>query len=400
MHRQPNMQLAQAGHCDIASTRRAWREYVENGRSSEGLVRPHVTQAWERSRAGGCNPRLMKADLLDAGGTKRLLETEEDLIQAARPFLRTLSEAAGDHRHAVMLGDRTGRVLDTLGDEASISGPEAVPGPGALLNESSAGANGIGTPLARDGYVELVGPEHFIEGFHPFTCQGIPLRDAFGEIAGVLSASVRRQATANRVRDVLFCATEGLECQLIHEWLLGWVKSVGVPQARWADKLRQDLVQTFASARLEFELAARDIARGGSTDDVIGKIRAELRRFRRLADTWRDLVEHRHRGDEELWLADVTSSVFDLFATEARFARVELTVSESPRVRVLDDRTGLARRLLGVLLDAMQAAGAGGRVSAEITRDDDRSVATLLLRVDSADATSVASFGLVSKLLH
>ena len=62
MHRQPNMQLAQAGHCDIASTKRAWREYVENGRSSEGLIRPHVTQAWERSKAGGCNPRLMKAD--------------------------------------------------------------------------------------------------------------------------------------------------------------------------------------------------------------------------------------------------------------------------------------------------------------------------------------------------
>lgn len=400
MHRQPTMQLAQAGHCDIPSTKRAWREYVENGRSSEGLIRPHITQAWERSKAGGCNPRLMKADLLDAGGTKRLLETEDRLIQAARPFLRTLSEAAGDHRHAAMLGDRTGRILDILGDEASISGPEAVPGPGALLDESSAGANGIGTPLAHDAYVELIGPEHFIEGFHPFTCQGIPLRDAFGEVAGVLSASVRRQETASRLRDVLFCATEGLECQLIHEWLLGWVKSVGMPQAAWPDKLRQDLVQTFASARLEFELAARDIARGGSADDVIEKIRAELRRFRGLADTWRDLVEHHHRGDEELWLADVTSSVFDLLATEARFSRVELTFSESPRVRVLDDRTGLARRILGLLLDAMQAAGVGGRVSAGITRDDHGNVATLLFRADSADATSVGSFGLVSKVLH
>jgi signal transduction histidine kinase len=269
-----------------------------------------------------------------------------------------------------------------------------------LLNESSAGANGIGTPLARDGYVELVGPEHFIEGFHPFTCQGIPLRDAFGEVAGVLSASVRRQETASRVRDVLFCATEGLECQLIHEWLLGWVKSVGVGQASWADKLRQDLVQTFALARLEFELAAQEIARGGSTDDVIEKIRAELRRFRRLADTWRDLVEHRHRGDEELWLADVTSNVFDLLATEARFARVQLTLSDPQRFRVLDDRTGLARRILGLVLDAMQAAGPGGRVLAEITRDDHRSVATLLLRARSTDASSVASFGLVSKVIH
>jgi len=394
------MQLVQAGHCDIASTKRAWREYVENGRSSEGLIRPHVTQAWERSKAGGCNPRLMKADLLDAEGTKRLLETEDHLIQAARPFMTTLSEAAGDHRHAAMLGDRTGRVLDILGDEASITGPEAVPGPGALLNESSAGANGIGTPLARDGYVELVGPEHFIEGFHPFTCQGIPLRDAFGGGAGVLGVSVRRQETANRVRDVLFCATEGLECQLIHEWLLGWVKSVGVSQARWADKLRQDLVQTFASARLEFELAAREIARGGSTDDVVEKIRAELRRFRRLADTWRDLVEHHDRGDEELWLDDITSNVFDLLATEARFARVEFTFFELPRFRVLDDRTGLARRILGLLLDAMQAAGVGGRVSAEITSDDQSSVATLLMQAYSADATSVGSFGLNSKILH
>jgi hypothetical protein len=67
---------------------------------------------------------------------------------------------------------------------------------------------------------------------------------------------------------------------------------------------------------------------------------------------------------------------------------------------VLDDRTGLARRILGLVLDAMQAAGPGGHVSAEIATNDHGNVATLSLRVRRADAISVGPFGLLSKVLR
>lgn len=98
---------------------------------------------------GGANPRLRRAEAPSAVDTERLLERQGKIIRAAQPYLRALSRAADGERHAAMLGNAGSIVLDVLGDDLGVQGPERVPGPGALLDERACGANWIGTPLAQ-----------------------------------------------------------------------------------------------------------------------------------------------------------------------------------------------------------------------------------------------------------
>lgn len=396
----PLILLEQAGRSDEARTAAEWRRYVESGVLDREAVRPHVARAWMRSTTGGCDPRLMRANVLDAAGTKALLATEAPLIAAARPFSDALSRAAGRDRHAVMLGDRDGRVIDVVGDEASVRGPESVPGPGSLLDEPSAGANGIGTPLAEDGYVEVVGPEHFIEGFHPFTCQGIPLLDGEGQTAGVLSISVRRLGTADRLRDILFCGAHGVECELLSRSLTTAATSVsatgrGEPLGdELAERLRQDLVQRLAIAQLRLESAALHAARGGSVTELLERSEVLIQRFRRTAEIWRDLVIEHPRTPGPVPAHALVADLMDLLTTEARMADIRFEWGEDRSLTVLDDRQALARAVLGRFLTAMQTAGAGGTVRVDLATDREGARAVVRLTATPLGGVSLAPLDL------
>ena len=148
------------------STRQAWARYVSTGLIDGSLLREPVLRAWERAHALGANPKATKPERLSERDTARLLEQQQALITAARPYMEVLFRAAGLERHAVTLGDPNAVVLSILGDEESLYGPKRwLPGPGSLLSEEVCGTNGLGTPLATSGYFEVEGPEHFLGVF-------------------------------------------------------------------------------------------------------------------------------------------------------------------------------------------------------------------------------------------
>ncbi len=262
-----------------------------------------------------------------------------------------------------MLADTDGRLLCLTGDAETMA-DENFPRPGSLLDEAHAGANGVGTAIAENGYVELVGPEHFIEGFHAFTCQGVPITGPHGSM-GVLSMSVRTLATADRVRDILFCATEAVECDLLAKWLSG---ISGHEMEHTLERLRQDMLQRLTSARLRIEIAARRIAAGGDITAMVQTSKAMSAQFARQARTWRVLALDRTgpAQPEPLALADIVQDLLDLLATEARVVGLQFEWGTADRVMVLDDRQALTRRLLGDFLSALQKAAPGSRLVVDV----------------------------------
>jgi sigma-54 dependent transcriptional regulator, acetoin dehydrogenase operon transcriptional activator AcoR len=355
--------------------RAAWRQFVDVGTIDAARVRLSIAQAWQRSRAGGCDPYQASADVLSPADTVALIRSESRLVEIATPFLASLSRAAGQERHAAMLGDASGRVLKIVGDPETVA-DENFPRAGSLLSEEIAGANGIGTALAERSYVELVGPEHFIEGFHVFTCQGVPLLGVNQEPVGVLSMSVRREETAAKVRDILFCASEAAECELLSERLTD-ILATDAPLDHILESLRQDVVQRIAMARLQFELAARQIAAGTDASGTIRAAQQLIQKFRRQASVWRNLVGQGAGAPEPVELTDMVEDFMSLMDTEARVAQVRLAWGRAERLLVFEDAQALSQRLLTAFLNAMQVTPAGEQITVTIAQGDRDAVVTI-----------------------
>lgn len=373
-----------------AVTRAAWQGFVSGLDVKPLGLRPHVLRAWQRSRAAGLDASLPRANTLTPAETHALLLQERRLVEVATPFLVALSRAAGSDRHAAMLSDGTGRLLKIVGDAETLE-DENFPHPGALLSEAMAGANGIGTAIAEGHYTELIGPEHYIEGFHAFTCQGVTLTGDDGECRGVLSVSVRKVAAASRVRDILFCASEAAECELLAAWLS---RDLSQQQSLLpvVEALRQDMIQRLAVARLQLEFAARQIAAGADATTTIEAARALEAKFQRQAMMWRDLVDPAPGEAQRLRLADVVQDFMDLVATEARIAGVQLAWGRVDEVQVLAERRALARELLAGFLDAVQRAVPGSQIAVDVGRERHSGLAKVCWRpLESTFASVMAA---------
>lgn len=353
-------------------TRRAWERYVSSGALDTADVRPLVAAAWQRSAAAGCDARQAKASVLSARETIELLKGEARLIDSASAFLSALSRAAGGERHAAMLGDGHGRVLKIVGDPATMA-DEAFPRAGSLLSEELAGANGIGTALAQGCYVELVGPEHYIEGFHVFTCQGVPLLSPSGRAAGVLSMSVRRQETAAKVRDILVCATQATECELLAEELSDGLSMPG-PFEKVVESLRLDVVHRINLARLRLEQAAHRLAMGMSAEETLRTAQQLVRKFRQAAGVWRNLAGDGANARQPICFADMLDDFVTLLEPLICSSKLSVRWDRVDQTVVLDDAQALSQKVLSVFLDAMQMVLPESELRVSITSSENETL--------------------------
>lgn len=357
----------------------AWQLYRGRGQISNTLLRSHVYRAWERSHIQKASPLHMKAEQLSALATERLLAEKDDLIQAARPYMQALSSAAGHEKHAAMLGDERAIVLDVLADAATLHGPDGFPGPGSMLQEALSGANGIGTPLMENAYAELVGAEHFIQGFHIYTCQGIPIIGPGQQVVGVLSTSVRRPEASHRLREIMLVAAQGIGAELIvRQWesmLQQMVQHAQLSQGI-LEKLRQDLVQIYSAGRMHVELAALHLGRTNHDQRPEAGLRL-LDAAARAMESFREqsllCLRLASQGTDPCdWfqVRSVLDPIADLLATEARVQRVTVLMSGPKDTWIYTDRRRLEKCVLRLFLEGLGAAEGSVLKVDVFSRDD------------------------------
>ncbi|AFY47860.1 transcriptional activator of acetoin/glycerol metabolism [Nostoc sp. PCC 7524] len=349
----------------------AGRVYKSTGAIPVNMLRSTVYRAWERSHLQGANPRALQAEILSSLETERLVEQHSDLIDAVRPYFRILSQAVGNQRHAVMLGDRQGILLDAIGDEQTINGPEPFPKPGSLLSEAVAGANGIGTTLAEADYVEIIAAEHFIEGFHPFTCQGIPIRNEKQEIVGVLSISSRQPDAGKRLKEILLCASRAVEAEFIIANLekdIHRVLTSNPEDYQRLDELRQDLIQANQAGRLKLEVSSRMLAanRIEHAKKLLQQAEQSIQIFRRRADIWHTLASLETGTAKPLSLTGIIEDIVDLLSTEAAIRKIEVITEWQEPITVFTEPRSLLRHLLRYFIQSFEIAGEGGIVKVAV----------------------------------
>lgn len=355
---------------DAERTRDAWERFVHADGLHRDLLREHVHRAWQRSDRLGASAHVRVARELAPSALEAVLRRESDLLDASGPYLEALSRAAGSENHAAMLGDERGTVLQVLGDAEHVEAP-GFPRAGSLLDEQTSGANGVGTPLAEGGYVELVGPEHFIEGFHSYTCQGLPIHAPDRRVVGVLSMSVRRIEAAERVREILIAAGHGVEAELMRRRLDDDTRRLlraGAAAAEPFERLRQDVAQLQAAARLKLDRAAMKARNASPADAVRLALAAEglVERFRAQSELWLRLASDEVGPAQRIDLQSSVTDLVELLKTEAAVRTRSLAVTPRGSVEVRADPRALSRDLYRALLRALDASAPGSTVTVTV----------------------------------
>lgn len=374
----------------------AGRIYKSMGAIPARMLRSKIYRAWERSHLQGANPYTLQAEKLSPSDTEDLITKNSDLIRVASPYIRMLSQAAGVDRHAVMLSDQQAILLDVVGDKQTVQETESFPGPGSLLSESVAGANGIGTPLAEADYVEIISAEHFIEGFHPFTCQGIPLRNDKQEIVGALSISMLRPDAGQRLKEILLCASLGIEADLLVANLEKHIRRVlksNPNEYQPLEDLRQDVIQANHAARLKLEVVSRMVAvnRLDYAMQLLGQAEHSIDIFRRRAEIWRTLASFEIGTVQPVSLTDQISNLIDVLSTETAIRQVTILPDWYEPITVFADPRSLLHDLLRYFLQAFDQAGKGGQVQVVVHKTANEELVEVSLKAISVVNLSLSA---------
>ena len=172
--------------------RQARQHLLDSGQCPSGLVDERLARSWSRSMAAGLVPtgRPQPIDHPSSGTLRQVLASNPELLAHSRPVMEYLFEQVRHSQSVVVLADRRGMLMHTLGDPHFVDKAERVAlTSGASWHEAHRGTNAIGTALAEACAVEVHGGEHFLERNSFLTCAASPILSATGELLGILDIS-------------------------------------------------------------------------------------------------------------------------------------------------------------------------------------------------------------------
>ena len=175
----------------LLALQQARRHLLEHGHCPTGLVDERLARSWGRSMAAGLAPAgRAAADLPSPGELREAMACNHSLLTHSRPIMEYLFDQVRHSHSVVVLADRAGMLMHTLGSPGFIDKAERVALTcGASWHESHRGTNAIGTALAEGTAVEVHGGEHFLERNSFLTCAASPILSATGELLGILDIS-------------------------------------------------------------------------------------------------------------------------------------------------------------------------------------------------------------------
>lgn len=185
-----------------------WRKFV-NGEEGLSNVRPLIHRSWQRSKNNNINhQRFENTEILTLSQLKERCQNNEALVRAGKQVLPSLFNFLKELKHTVLLSDKEGYILESVGEPTFLSKVQKVQiSPGTNWREDIRGTNVIGTILQEPVPMAIFGWEHYIQQVHFIDCWGAPIKNPQGEIVGVLDISA--EATTNQRNYLLDLAVIG-----------------------------------------------------------------------------------------------------------------------------------------------------------------------------------------------
>lgn len=168
------------------------------------------------------------------------------------------------------------------------------------------------------------------------TCQGIPLQDENREIVGILSISVRRPDAGQRLKEILLCASHGIEAELLIGNLEKQIRRVStstVDDYQPLEELRQDIIQGHQAALLKLEISSRMVGvkrldyavkRLDYAMKLLQQPEQSIQIFRHRAKIWLNFASLEIGSIQPLSLTDSLGDLVDLLGSKATIRKVEI----------------------------------------------------------------------------
>jgi transcriptional regulator of acetoin/glycerol metabolism len=194
-----------------------WQNFINGKEVNSSFIRPIIFRSWQRSKAFGVDPFLNPKSLLLAETELRdRLKKNKQLIETSLPFMNILYKSVEGSGFIIILVDKDGYLLKIIGDSDVIKEAEKnLLVPGANRSEAMAGTNAIGLALAENKPVQIVGPEHYNQLFHSWTCTAAPIHDSEGEIIGVFDLSGNYKLLHKHTLGMVVSVVEAIERELL-----------------------------------------------------------------------------------------------------------------------------------------------------------------------------------------
>jgi signal transduction histidine kinase len=143
--------------------------------------------AWERSVTYGIDPSLLpEVTPVPGHELQARICANRLLLESALPYVDHLYRTV-ESECIVAISDADGILLATRGERLPDELLKHHTTPGMCWTEHVFGANAIGTALAEDRPLQMVGEEHYLHGLHGMSCAATPLHDEEGRIVGALA---------------------------------------------------------------------------------------------------------------------------------------------------------------------------------------------------------------------
>ncbi len=209
------MQLSpQSGSSTIDQAR---SQFFSNGILPAGLVSETIARSWQRSLANGVQADNKQAafTVLSQHALHDLTTQNHVLLENSRPVMENLYEQIQDTSSMVILADKTGVILHSIGDMDFSNRADLVSlRSGGIWSEEIQGTNAIGTALIEQMPVRITGVEHFTTANGFLSCSASPVFDPYGNVLGILDVSGDCLASQQHTMALVRISTQQIENQM------------------------------------------------------------------------------------------------------------------------------------------------------------------------------------------
>jgi transcriptional regulator of acetoin/glycerol metabolism len=192
----------------------SWREYVKTKKVSEN-VRNVILESWRRCEKMGVNYMWGRGTRVSDAWLKESISRKTELINLTRPILENVYSMVKSTSYSVVLTDEKGVIIDLIiNNDIKDIHDNLNFVKGSLWDEKSVGTNAIGTCLAIDKPMQVIGAEHYCEYHHRWTCSAAPIHNSKGEIIGCFDISGRAEDVQTHTFAIAVSSANCIEKQL------------------------------------------------------------------------------------------------------------------------------------------------------------------------------------------